>query len=63
VRRLLAEPSFLFAAYAAVILAIVIAGFIGQRVGIWASFLWGVVVIGGVVLYIRRRRQPPQIDP
>lgn len=46
----------LLGAYIALLLAVVIAGFIGQRVGIWATILWGAVVIAGVVLYARRRR-------
>jgi hypothetical protein len=50
-----------FGAYTALLLAVVIAGFIGQAVGIWASVLWGAVLIGGLVLYGRRRfRQPPK---
>lgn len=56
VRRLAGRALLLFAAYAAVILAVVIAGFIGQQVGIWASVLWGIVVICGVVLYVRHGR-------
>lgn len=62
VRRLAGRALLLFAAYAAVILAVVIAGFIGQQVGIWASVLWGTVVICGVVLYARHGRRPPQVD-
>jgi type IV secretory pathway TrbD component len=61
-RRLSGRALLLLAAYAAVILAVVIAAFIGQRVGIWASVLWGVVLIGGVALCITRRRRDPQID-
>jgi hypothetical protein len=38
------------------VLAVVVAGFIGQAVGIWAAVLWGVVVIASVVLYGQRRR-------
>lgn len=45
----------MFGIYAAVLLAVVIAGFIGQAVGIWAAVLWGVVVIAGVVVYGQRR--------
>jgi hypothetical protein len=61
-RRLGGRALLLVAAYAAVILAVLIAGFIGQRIGIWASVLWGVVLIGGLALYIKRRRHDPQID-
>jgi hypothetical protein len=56
VRRLARRAVLVFGIYAAILLAVVIAGFIGQTVGIWASVLWGVVVIAGVLLYIRRRR-------
>jgi hypothetical protein len=63
VARLTSRALLLFAAYAAVLLAVGIAGFIGQRVGIWASVLWGVVLIGGVALYIKRRRRQPQFEP
>lgn len=46
----------MFGIYAAFLLAVGIAGFIGGAVGIWAAVLWGVVVIVGVVLYVQRRR-------
>ena len=51
-----------FGSYAALLLAIGIAGFIGHAVGIWASVLWGAVVIAGLVLYGRRRLRRPQVD-
>jgi hypothetical protein len=51
-----------FASYAALLLAVVVAGFLGQAVGIWASVLWGAMLIGGLVLYGRRRLRRPQID-
>ncbi len=50
-----------FGVYSALLLAVVIAGFIGHAVGIWASVLWGAVLIGGL-LYGRRRSRQPQID-
>lgn len=62
VRRLGRRALLLFGAYTAVILAVVIAGFLGGAVGIWASVLWGVMLLGGVVLYLRRRRRP-RVDP
>jgi hypothetical protein len=40
----------------AVLLAVVIAGFLGQAIGIWASVLWGAVIIAGVLLFGRMRR-------
>jgi hypothetical protein len=49
--------------YAALLLAVVIAGFIGHAVGISASILWGAVLIAGLVLYGRRRFRQPQVDP
>lgn len=52
----------IFGGYAALLLAVVIAGFIGSAVGIWASVLWGAVLIGGLVLYGRRRLRQPQVD-
>lgn len=62
VRRLGRRALLLFGAYTAVILAVVIAGFLGGAIGIWASVLWGAVLLGGLVLYLRRRRRP-RIDP
>jgi MFS family permease len=62
VRRLAGRALLLFAAYAGVLLAVVIAGFIGQRIGIWASVLWGMVLIGVVALCIRRRRRHPRTE-
>lgn len=52
----------IFGGYAALLLAVVIAGFIGNAIGIWASVLWGAVLIGGLVLYGRRRLRQPQVD-
>ena len=51
-----------FGSYVAVLLAVVIAGFIGHADGIWASVLWGAVLIGGLVLYGLRRLRQPQVD-
>jgi type IV secretory pathway TrbD component len=63
VRRLGRRALLLFGAYTAVILAVVIAGFLGGAVGIWASVLWGAVLLGGLVLYLRRRSRQPRVDP
>jgi len=46
---------FLFAAYTAVLAAVVFAGFLGQAVGIWASIFWGVGILGGLASYGRKR--------
>jgi hypothetical protein len=51
-----------FGSYAALSLAVVFAGFIGHAVGIWASLLWGAVLIVGLVLYRWRRLRQPQVD-
>lgn len=63
VRRLGRRALLLFGAYTAAILAVVIAGFLGGAVGIWASVLWGTVLLGGLVLYLRQRSRRPGIDP
>jgi hypothetical protein len=62
-RRLGRRAILLFGAYAALLLAVVVAGFIGKAIGVWAAVLWGAVVIAGVVLYGRRRLRRPQVDP
>lgn len=62
-RRLGRRALLLFGAYSAVILAAVIAGFLGGAVGIWASVLWGVVLLGVLLLYLRRRSREPQAGP
>jgi hypothetical protein len=54
--RLVGRTLLAFALYAAVILAVIIAGFIGQRIGIWAAVLWGILVIAAIVLYLRPPR-------
>jgi hypothetical protein len=55
VSRLARRALLLFAAYAAVLAAVVIAGFLGQAVGIWASVLWGVGILAGLAIYGRKR--------
>ena len=62
VRRLGRRAILVFGAYTALLLAVVIAGFIGQAVDIWAAILWGAVVIAGLV-YGRRRLRQPRVDP
>jgi hypothetical protein len=46
----------LLLAYLGLGLVLLIGGFIARVVGIWASGLWGIVVILCIVLYVRRRR-------
>lgn len=58
--RLARRALLLFAAYATVLAAVVVAGFLGQAVGIWASVLWGVGLLAGLALYARRRLKGPQ---
>lgn len=61
-RRLGGRAILLFGAYVALILALIIAGFLGATIGIWASVLWGVALIGGLGFYLRRRSGRPQTD-
>jgi hypothetical protein len=61
-RRLAGRAILLFGGYLAVILALIVAGFLGATIGIWASVLWGVALIGGLGFYLRRRTRRPQID-
>jgi hypothetical protein len=51
--RLARRAALLFGTYASLLLAVVIAGFLGSAVGIWASILWGAVVLAGLGLYLR----------
>jgi hypothetical protein len=53
--RLLRRAGWLLLCYVGVIVAVVAAGFFGGKFGIWASVLWGMVVIAGVAVFIRRR--------
>lgn len=62
-RRLGRRALLLFGAYSTVILAVVIAGFLGAALGIWASVLWGVVLLAVLLLYLRRRSREPQVGP
>ena len=57
--RLTRRAGLLFLAYTALLLAVVVAGFLGAAVGIWASVLWGVAVLAGIALYMRQRGQRP----
>lgn len=53
--RLLRRAIALFTGYIAVMGAVVVAGFFAAAVGLWASVLWAVVVVGSVIVYLRRR--------
>lgn len=56
-RRLSRKALLLFGIYAAILAAVVVAGFLGQAVGIWASILWGVGILIGLGLVARQRLQ------
>lgn len=44
-----------FAIYASVPAAVVVAGFLYGALGIWASILWGLGILAGLVIYGRQR--------
>jgi hypothetical protein len=48
--------SSIWGPYVALLAAVGFAGFLGSALGIWASILWGVGVLSGIVIYGRRRR-------
>jgi hypothetical protein len=56
-RRLGYRTAQLFGAYAAFILASIIAGFLGSAVGIWAMVVWIVALILCTVWLVRRHRR------
>jgi hypothetical protein len=60
--RLLRRALLLFGAYVALLAAVVVAGFLGGAVGIWASVIWGVGVLAGIVVYARRRHARAALD-
>lgn len=53
--RLARRALLLFAVYTTVLVAVVVAGFLGQAVGIWASILWGAGILAGLAIYGRKR--------
>jgi len=53
--RLTRRAALLFATYAGLLLAVVVAGFLASAVGIWAAILWGAVVLAALALYGHRR--------
>ena len=55
--RLTRRAALLFGAYTALLLAVVVAGFLASAIGIWAAILWGAVLVAGLVLYRRQRLQ------
>jgi hypothetical protein len=57
VSRLARKALLLFGIYATLLAAVVVAGFLGQAVGIWAAILWGAGIVIGVTLVVRQRIQ------
>jgi hypothetical protein len=53
--RLIRRAALLFGAYSSLLLAVVVAGFLGGAVGIWAAILWGAAILVGLALYGRKR--------
>jgi len=53
--RLARRAFLLFGTYACLLLAVVVAGFLGNAIGIWAAILWGAAILAGGVIYGRRR--------
>lgn len=44
-----------FAVYASVPAAVIVAGFLYAALGLWATILWGLVILAGLALYARKR--------
>jgi hypothetical protein len=61
--RLFRKALLLFGIYATVLAAVVVAGFLGSAIGIWASILWGVGILVGLALYARRRIVRQRLNP
>lgn len=56
-KQLSRKALLLFGIYATILAAVVVAGFLAQAVGIWASILWGVGVLIGIAMVGRQRLQ------
>lgn len=61
-RRLFRRAFLLFGTYAAVMVAVILAGFLAETLGIWASILWGAGVLAGIVVSARRRHTRAALD-
>lgn len=59
-RRLLNRAAIIFGIYIALLLAVGIAGFLGQTAGIWTSILWGAGLITAIAIYGWRRVRRPR---
>lgn len=57
-RKLSRKALLLCGIYAAVLVAMVIAGFLAAAVGIWAAILWGIGIFIGLALVARGRLRP-----
>jgi hypothetical protein len=65
-RRLAFRAIKLFLAYAALLLAVVVAGFLYGALGLWAAILWGCAVVFGVAIYVKKKMPAsgaPSNDP
>lgn len=60
--RLLRRALLLFGIYTTVIAVVIVAGFLGGALGIWASILWGVGGLAGIAIYARRRLARTALD-
>jgi hypothetical protein len=60
--RLTRRAALLLGAYTSLLLAVVVAGFLGGAVGIWAAVLWGIGLLAGLALYLRQRLQRQAAD-
>jgi len=61
--RLSRRAALAFALYVALLLAVLIAGFLATAVGVWAAILWGVTLLAGLVFYFRRRAEGGDRSP
>lgn len=59
--RLARRAALLSSIYVAILAAVVVAGFLGAALGIWASILWGVAIVAGFAVYRQKRlsHSPP----
>jgi hypothetical protein len=54
-RRLGSRAIQLLITYATILAAVVMAGFLGQSVGLWAAILWGCGLALAIATYVKRR--------
>ncbi len=60
--RLIHRAALLFGAYAGLLLAVVVAGFLAAAIGIWAAILWGLALLAGLTLDMRQYHHRPSAD-